>query len=77
MIKTDVQIISGKSKKGEDFKALKFIVKTPLGNYESGLNFPTPMELSIIERYINNDTVREGIEAVYSNNGEISPDKGF
>lgn len=77
MIKTDVQVITGKTKKGDEFKALKFIIKTPLGNYESGLNFPTPMELSIIERYLNNDGVKDKVGAIYSNEGEISPDEGF
>lgn len=73
MIKTDLQLITGKTKKGDEFKALKFIVKTPLGNYESGLNFPTPMEMSIIEKYMDSDA--SDISSIYS--GDTSPVEGF
>lgn len=67
MVKTEVKLIQGKSNKGNDFEALQFIVKTPVGNYVSGLNFPTPMELNIIKKYLNdeNESPKSDLEAIY------------
>ena len=75
MLHATYQIINGKSNKGNDFSALKFILKTPAGNYESGLCFPTPMEMSIIKKY-SSDDVEAKVKAIYS--GDTSPeDEGF
>lgn len=69
-ISCDYQIVKGKSSKGTDFEALKFIIRTPLGNYETGLVFPHPMELAIIKKYTSNKN--DGIAAIYS--GDASPE---
>lgn len=74
MLHATYQIINGKSNKGNEFSALKFILKTPAGNYESGLCFPTPMEMAIIKKYSDDNTSK--LSAIYS--GDTSPaDEGF
>lgn len=74
MLHATYQIINGKSDKGNPFSALKFILKTPLGTYESRLCFPTPMEMAIIKKYSDDNNSK--LEAIYS--GETSPaDEGF
>lgn len=76
MLHATYQIITGKSNKGNEFKALKFIINTPVGRYESGLSFPTPMEMAIIEKYTKDDGVKDKVNAIYS--GETSPEiEGF
>lgn len=76
MLHATYKIVKGKSNKGNDFTALQFIIKTPVGDYKTGLQFPTPMEMAIIEKYTNNDGVKDGISAIYS--GDTSPaDEGF
>lgn len=75
MLHATYQIITGKSNKGNEFKALKFIINTPVGRYESGLSFPTPMEMAIIEKY-SSDDVSDKVKSIYS--GETSPEiEGF
>lgn len=76
MLHASYKIIQGKSNKGNDFKAIQFRIKTPMGDYVSGLQFPTPMELSIIEKYTNDDGYSEKVKSIYS--GDTSPaDEGF
>lgn len=48
------EIVSGVSQKnGKPFKAIQFFVNTSQGEYQSPLCFPTPLEISLIEKSIN------------------------
>lgn len=76
MLHATYKIIQGKSNKGNDFEAIQFILKTPVGDYKTGLQFPTPMELAIIKKYSSDDGVSSKVSAIYS--GDTSPaDEGF
>lgn len=46
-------IIEGTNKNGKSYKALQFIIHTDVGDYKSGLIFPSPFEWVAIEKCIS------------------------
>ena len=56
-------IIKGVNKNGKEYKCIQFSVLTDVGEYRSPLIFPSALEMSILEKTLNN------FKGIYSNDG--------
>lgn len=58
----EAQFINIKSKKtGKDYEALQFVIHTQVGDYKSGLCFPSDLEKDLIKKSISK------VNAIYGN----------
>lgn len=61
MNNVNCNIITGINKKGNQYKAIQFTILTEGGLYKTGLIFPTSLEMSLIEKTLNN------LNGIYTN----------
>lgn len=61
MNNVNCNIIKGINKKGHQYKAIQFTILTEGGLYKTELIFPSALEMSLIEKTLNN------LNGIYSN----------
>lgn len=67
MANVRAEIVELNGKDGRIYKGVKFFVMTDQGEWESRISFPTLLEMSLVKKAIEGDSLK----GIYSENNEL------